>query len=223
MSLKSHRPPAGARRSSSGDGSADLPLIEWGVATHPLPGQVESGDRHLVAPFGAGILVAAIDGLGHGGEAASAAQLAVATLEHGPGESVIAFAQRCHEQLLRTRGVVMSLASFSVRERTMAWLGVGNVEGRLVRAASDATPRTEFLLLRSGVVGGQLPQLLATVLSVAPGDTLMFATDGVALPPFPELLPDERPQASAERILAAFKKDTDDALVLVARWIGSGP
>lgn len=186
-----------------------------------LPGQIESGDRHVVAPFEAGVLVAAIDGLGHGREAASAAQLAGGVLEHSPSESAIALVRRCHEHLQRTRGVVMSLASFSVRDQTMAWLGVGNVEGRLVRAAREATPPTEFLLLRKGVVGGQLPPLLATLLSVEPGDTLVFATDGVAMPSIPELLPDEPPQACAERILAEQKKTTDDALVLVARWVGS--
>jgi len=34
-------------------------LIEWGVASLALPGEAESGDRHLVTPVGTGVLVAA--------------------------------------------------------------------------------------------------------------------------------------------------------------------
>jgi hypothetical protein len=63
--------------------------------------------------------------------------------------------------------------------------------------------------------------LQAAVLPVSPGDTLVFATDGVALPTALEVVADERPQALADRILAKQRKGTDDALVLVARWVGA--
>jgi hypothetical protein len=196
-------------------------MIEWGAATFTLPGQTESGDRHVVTPFGAGVLVAAIDGLGHGDEAAAAARLAADILEHSPQESVITLLRRSHERLRSTRGAVMSLASFTSLDETMTWLGVGNVEGRLVRAGRDAPPACEFLLLRGGVVGGQLPTLQAAVMPVTPGDTLVFASDGVALPDVPEVIAHEHPQALAERVLARYRKGTDDALVLVVRWLGS--
>src|SRR5205814_9273794 len=62
-------------------------LIEWGVASLALPGEAESGDRHLVKPVGTGVLVAVVDGLGHGAEAASAAKAAVAALERHATES----------------------------------------------------------------------------------------------------------------------------------------
>ena len=98
--------------------------VEWGAATVTLAGQVQSGDRYVVVPSGSGVLVAAIDGLGHGVEAASAAQLAAGVLERDPRESVITLVRRCHERLRETRGVVMSLASFNALDETMTWLGV---------------------------------------------------------------------------------------------------
>ena len=55
--------------------------ISWGVAESPLPGEHESGDRHVVQLSAAGVLIAAIDGMGHGAEAAAAAKLAASTLE----------------------------------------------------------------------------------------------------------------------------------------------
>src|SRR5207245_2764106 len=54
--------------------------IEWGVAARSLLGQSSSGDRHIVKPFPRGVLLAAVEGLGHGDEAASAARIALATL-----------------------------------------------------------------------------------------------------------------------------------------------
>lgn len=221
--------------------------IHWGAATFTLQGQPESGDRYTVAPFDTGVLVAAIDGLGHGEEAAQAAELAVQVLEADPDQSVITLVSRCHERLRSTRGVVLSLASFNSLNETVTWLGVGNVEGRLMRAALDAMPRdrrqaerrareqpvtterrwaerrrprSEFLLLRAGVVGSHLPPLYAALLPLGLADTLLLATDGVALPGGEEADANEQPQALAERILSQHKKGTDDALVLVARWVG---
>src|SRR5437764_15254403 len=106
-------------------------LIEWGVATVALPGEAQSGDRHLVKPVGTGVLVAVVDGLGHGAEAATAAQAAVAALERHATESPIALIERCHRALKGTRGVVMSVALFARPERSMTWRGVGHVRGRL--------------------------------------------------------------------------------------------
>ena len=194
-------------------------MIEWGVATLTLPGQAESGDRYVVKPFRGGALVAAVDGLGHGDEAAAAAKTAAAILEMYSPEPVVALLRRCHERLRMTRGVVLSLASFAAREKTMTWLGVGNVEGRLLRADPHAHPRQESLVLRGGVVGGQLPSLYASMVPVAPGDTLTFATDGVRSNFAERLTVSESPQRSADRILGQYATHTDDALVLVARYV----
>lgn len=199
------------------------PLIEWGVAALTLPGQSKSGDRHVVQPVPNGVLVAVIDGLGHGDEAATAAKIAVTTLERYAHESVISLLRRCQETLRETRGVVMSLALFNALDRTMTWLGVGNVEGRLLRVDPNASPQCEFLLLRGGVVGGQLPPLYASLFPVMAGDMLIFVTDGVDAPLIQEVILSDPPQQIADRILAKYSKGTDDALVLVARYLGGAP
>src|SRR5438093_709986 len=56
-----------------------LPGIEWGIVSQAFPGETECGDRHLVAGFPNGALVAVIDGLGHGEEAAAGDTLIFAT------------------------------------------------------------------------------------------------------------------------------------------------
>ena len=196
------------------------PLVEYGVAKFVLPGQGESGDHHLVRCGGNGILIAAIDGIGHGEEAASAANAAVSILKAGADEPVISLVQRCHEGLRMTRGVVLSLATIDPEHGMMTWLGVGNVQGVLMRAGSKKGAVQEVLLLRAGVVGSQLPALQAAVIPVAKGDTLVFVTDGIGSE-FAEGLSElESPQRMADRILKQHCRGKDDALVLVVRLTG---
>jgi hypothetical protein len=194
--------------------------VEWGAATRMLRGESESGDRHLVRPFPDGVLLAAVDGIGHGHEAALAAGLAIETLEDHAAETLEAILDRCHERLRGTRGVVMSLASYSPRDRTLAWLGVGNVEGLLLRDGAGHGEKREWLLPHRGVVGGHLPALQASTLAMESGGLLVFATDGIDIGFAEGLAGREAPQALADLILKQHGKVTDDATVLVARLRG---
>jgi phosphoserine phosphatase RsbX len=195
-------------------------MIEYGVATFVLPGQGESGDQHLVCCNRSGILVAAIDGIGHGEVAANASKAAVALLRSSADQPIISLVERCHEILRATRGVVLSLASVDPGQGMMTWLGVGNVQGVLMRADAKNGNAQESLLLRAGVVGSQLPALQGTVLPIARGDTLFLATDGIRRDFSMTLSARENPQRAADRILAQYRSGNDDALVLVARLTG---
>ena len=190
------------------------------MAKSILPGQGESGDRHVVCCGGEGILIAAIDGIGHGEEAANAAEAALAILKASPEEPVISLLERCHEGLRSTRGVVLSLASIDPKHGLMTWLGVGNVQGVLMRAGAQKGSVGEVLLLRGGVVGSQLPALQAAVLPIRRGDTLVFVTDGVRGEFVEGLSALESPQRAADKILKQHGRGNDDALVLVVRLTG---
>jgi phosphoserine phosphatase RsbX len=194
--------------------------IEWSVAARPLPGQEVSGDRHLIKWLDHRILLAVIDGVGHGEEAATAARMAVEILENHASEPLIALVKRCHEALLETRGVVLTVAAFNLEENTLTWLGVGNVEGLLVRADAGASYPRESVLLRSGLVGYQLPALQASVIPVAAGDLLVLATDGIQTAFDQAISMTESPRQLADKILSRHFKGNDDGLVLVARYLG---
>jgi phosphoserine phosphatase RsbX len=198
------------------------PIVEYGVATFALPGHGQSGDHHLVRCSRDGVLIAAIDGIGHGEDAADAAKAAVSILKDSVDEPIISIVEQCHEKLRPTRGVVLSLASIDLVHGMMTWLGVGNVQGVLTRADAQNGNRKETLLLRAGVVGFRLPPLQATVLPVARGDTLCFATDGVSSDFAENISVLGNPQKAADRILERCRIGNDDALVLVARLAGIG-
>jgi negative regulator of sigma-B (phosphoserine phosphatase) len=195
------------------------PFIEWGVALRQFSGHDESGDGYLVESHPDGVLVAVVDGLGHGPAAAEVTKVAIAALEGNADRSVDFLFKRCHRELAGTRGVVMSLASLDARDGAMTWVGVGNVTGLLIRADTQIERAREVLLPRGGVVGYRLPSLYPVVISVALGDTLIFATDGLRSG-FAEDVPlNDAPQQIAEHILEHYGRGTDDALVLVARYV----
>ena len=114
--------------------------IDWAVASRPVAGQTVSGDLHVVQFFGDCVLLAVIDGIGHGSEADKAAHAAGAVLEKNISESTITLMRLCHEALAHTRGAVMTIACLNFKENTMNWVGVGNVEARLFRADPNVTP-----------------------------------------------------------------------------------
>jgi len=183
-----------------------------------MPGESRSGDRAVLAQYERGALVAAIDGLGHGVGAAEAADRAAAVLGAAPGDEPAALLQRCHKALSRTRGAVMTLAWIDVAERRLRWTGIGNVEGRLVRAGAGAHVPTEGAFMRGGVVGYNLPQVRVTSTQLGDGDVVVLATDGVASGFGATIAAGGEAQEIADRILARHARGTDDALVVVVRF-----
>lgn len=191
--------------------------MEYGVASFVTPGSSRSGDQEVVRYYAGGALLAVIDGLGHGEEALVAAQIAKRVIEAHATESVEALVRRCHEALRSNRGAVMSLAAIDFERGLLRWLGVGNVQAILCRSDPSAVPVREELLLRSGVVGAQLPTLYSAVIPIRPRDTLIFTTDGIRSNFADGLIASAPPRSLAENILANHLQGNDDALVLVVR------
>lgn len=192
--------------------------VTWAVDTFMLPGRHCSGDQYLVTGTPDGALIALVDGLGHGEEAAAASLTAISVLEQNAAMNVVSLVQCCHEKLRSTRGVVMSLAAFDCRQGLISWVGVGNVSGVFLPHSCRSSQET--LLLRAGVVGHQLPHLHAATLPLTPGDTLILTTDGVRSDFADGLLLNGTPRELAERILMHHATGIDEAMVLVARFKG---
>jgi negative regulator of sigma-B (phosphoserine phosphatase) len=193
-------------------------LIEIGVAACTLPGEQESGDRCVVRHFDGRTVVGVIDGLGHGPEAARAADGAAEIVEAHGHEPVGLLMQRCHERLLDTRGAVITLLEFRA-DGTLRWVGAGNVATVLVRCGPHGEPRREELLARSGIAGVVLPSIVSLDAEIAPGDMVVAATDGIRSS-FVDALRREPPQRLADRLLENHRTGHDDALVVVARMAG---
>ncbi|WP_278264495.1 SpoIIE family protein phosphatase [Nocardia sp. AG03] len=197
---------------------------EWSTAGRALPGQDVSGDRALVLDTGdGGVLFGVLDGLGHGGAAADAAERAAVILSDNRGEPLDVLMVLCHRAMVETRGAAVSLALIGPGE-TLQWLGVGNVESRLLTLGPAGPELRATMLLTGGIVGYRLPShLQPQTLPIRPGDLLLMATDGIVAVG-PESIDLARPaSAIAHDLLARDAKDTDDALVLAARFRGACP
>ncbi len=219
-------------------GAAASVIVEWGISMMTMVGQRVSGDGYTVKSHAGGVLAAVVDGLGHGECAAAAAQNAVSTLEAHAEESVTSLFRRCHSDLRGMRPTVMALAQFSTVEETLTWLSVGNVRGVLLPLAGRQDPGWREVVPRrgrplalsapyghlptvAGTVGAaHLPRLVPLTIPVHPGDTLVQFTDGVRDDFLGALAWAGPPQELADRILSRYAKGTDDALVLVTRYVG---
>lgn len=196
-------------------------FVEWGVAAQILKGENLSGDQHLIRQLAGRYLIAAIDGVGHGPEAAAAGRAAVEAIEVDPERPLNILFFDCHNALGETRGVVMTLAILDYRAKKLTWAGVGNVEGRLLRADKESSHPEETLLLRSGIIGHNLPSSLnITTLPIFSRDVLILATDGIRSDFATRLHTGRSAYQIANDVLARYSKGTDDALVVVAKYRG---
>jgi negative regulator of sigma-B (phosphoserine phosphatase) len=202
--------------------ASDWPArLEVGVAERALPGEYRSGDRAVLCAYAGGALVAAIDGLGHGSDAADAADAAANVMIAHPDEEPRGLLERCHRALARTRGAVMTLAWFDLEEGQLSWTGVGNVEGRLVHAGAGPHAPTEGALTKGGVVGYNLPSIRVTGTDLEVGDVMVLATDGIDSGFAQAISAGGAAQDIADRILAMHGKQSDDALVVVIRYLAA--
>jgi negative regulator of sigma-B (phosphoserine phosphatase) len=141
-------------------------------------------------------------------------------MHESPTGDLVRLVQCCHRALRGTRGAAISMAFVSVVESRMTWLGVGNVEGRVLSGDPATTRPKGSLALGRGVPGHELPAVRATTVGMRPGDVVVLATDGVDAGFADSLELSGSSQAISERILEMHWKPPDDALVVVVRYLG---
>lgn len=190
---------------------------EVGIYGRPYPGERVSGDDATFVRTPRGLVVAVIDGLGHGPDARAAAAAAVETIlahpDAAPGDAVVL----CHAALANTRGAVMGIARLAPDEHTLEGAVVGNV------ALCVRSPRASQLFGGPSFVVGARGQALrprpehATLGSF---DAVVLSSDGLRSQanrePEPELFR-ERPIVIAQTLVERYARENDDVLVLVAR------
>lgn len=194
--------------------------LQWSVAERPLPGETLSGDGYLVAKTTTGWLMAVVDGLGHGPEAAGVTRTFIETLARHAESELLKLVRLGHKELRNTRGSACAIATIDSERCLLSWIGVGNVEG-VVHHTAGGSPNPEYITMRGGIIGYRLPELQPSLVHLADGDILTMATDGINSD-FVELIkPGQDPKLLSAGILNHYAKPNDDALVLVACWRNS--
>lgn len=190
--------------------------IRFAAASRPFHGEALSGDAWQVDWHDTICRLAVIDGLGHGPEAAAAADAATKVLGADPELTPVAAIQECHLALHATRGAAMWVGALDTATAHLTWAGVGNVDARLWQAGHQLR-----LVGQRGIVGAVLPTLRAFEQALEVGWLLVVHTDGIRdrfdLEDMPATVRGGDPQSLVDGLIADWGRVTDDALVVAVR------
>lgn len=184
----------------------------WAI---PMSGEGPCGDAFATRRDGDALTLVLADGLGHGPDAADAAQAALSCLP-GPGDrSPAELLEAMHEQLRRTRGAAISIARLEPAAERVTFAGLGNVSGVVLTPTGRKT-----LLGHPGIVGREARRFEQHVHPLDPVATVLLHTDGVREGWTPERHPGvlrEEPLVVASAVIRDAERGRDDVGVLVAR------
>ncbi|NJN15844.1 MAG: SpoIIE family protein phosphatase [Oscillochloris sp.] len=189
--------------------------VSWGAACRPKVGQSISGDTYLVEVLQENeLLIAVIDGLGGGEQAALPANRAADIVRANAGIQLTEIIKIAHQALHGTRGAVIGLLRMHVSERRVSYVGLGNI-GVQVYSREPIKP-----ISKNGILGGnRLPPLLLLNYTYNSGDTFVLYSDGISSRFGLDTTLDRslEPQAFADLIMQTHGKQNDDATVVVVR------
>lgn len=199
----------------SAEAEERLRVRRLGGWTRPRPGEDQNGDAYYCGRHGGRLLLAAVDGLGHGRGAAEATAAALEVLDAWEGEPLADLFHGLHDSLRATRGAVVGAVVLDEAGGKFEYSGVGNVEIRVIGGESPVRP-----IPTNGTLGARLSQVRVWAHRYQPGTTFVLATDGLSaswdLSSYPGLQ-HHSPQLFAGVIARDFARISDDATVLVYR------
>lgn len=178
--------------------------------TQPKVGERANGDAVLVRQELNAFLIAVVDGLGHGPDAAKASQQAVQDLATQDIEQPLLVLMRSmHDRLRGTRGVAATVCV--VRQQEVEACAVGNVQLSCVNADIP-------LILSSGILGQRVVKYHVCKGSIRSGARVALFSDGIStrlsIGDFAKLPPAQACKSVFER----FRKQEDDATILIADY-----
>lgn len=182
--------------------------MTWKTAHRTLPrqGEQENGDAVLIRRAGDVLLLAVVDGLGHGPQAAAAAAAGIRYLEAWrPGELEDGM-RGLHEALKGTRGAAAGVCL--LRGASMVCCGVGNVEIRCVGAKLP-------ILLSPGVLGARVQSFRICRCELPRTCRVVLFSDGISFRAPLDALRDLEPDAACEALILDYRKPDDDASVVI--------
>ena len=175
----------------------------------PKPGEVYNGDAVLVRQDEERqqTMIAVIDGLGHGKDAAEAARAAVERLTLlSLGTPVLDAMRAVHDELRGSRGAAATLVM--VDGFRLESCAVGNVQLMCVNCNVP-------LVLSAGILGHQVAKFRIASCEIKAGARLALLSDGISTRFRLEEHRHLDPKAACELIMRNHRRREDDATVLV--------
>ncbi len=180
--------------------------VDVGYAHRPMPGETACGDRVVVvdeAPDN--LLVAVIDGLGHGPRAALAADAAGRFVVDNASAPLEELVRDCDQAIHGTRGVAMTVVRIDRVVHSLRHVGIGNVE------LSAATTQPLCAAALPGIVGSRVRRVRESTFALSHGDLIAIYSDGISSRLDLRSYSRRGAQSIATAILRDHAKDHDDA------------
>jgi len=186
-----------------------------GALSLPRPGELACGDAWAVElrPGRAVFLVA--DGLGHGPDAARAAEEALPVFHEVAWNGPVQVVRSLHDALRSTRGAAVAVAEVDAEAEVLRFCGVGNIAGTVVSAGV-----TRSVISHNGTAGHEAYRFQEFAYPFLHDALLVLHSDGLGSRWSPERYPGlalRDPSLIAGVLYRDFKRSSDDVTVLVAR------
>lgn len=186
-----------------------------GAISLAAPGERVCGDGWSFALAGDDTAIMVVDGLGHGPDAAEAADAALDAFSENPLEGPRSLLERTHARLRTTRGAAVMVLQADAAGGTVRSAGAGNVVARLVSGTSDRT-----ILTQHGTAGVTI-RTPEEVSNAWPQHALLVVcSDGIETRWRPEVLAPvlgRDPTLAAALLARDHSRGRDDATVAVLR------
>jgi anti-sigma regulatory factor (Ser/Thr protein kinase) len=183
----------------------------------PAPGEVECGDAWAVWSAGALSSVFVCDGLGHGRDAAAAAQVAITTFLKHAERSAEDVMSAVHDALRSTRGAAIAIAEMDRRRGIVNYCGLGNISAVLARPDGNE----QHLVSLAGIAGHVARRLQNFTYPWTAGTLLIMHSDGINthwnLGRYPGLAR-RQPGVIAGVLVRDHRRGPDDATVVVTAY-----
>jgi len=190
---------------------------ETGIVMAPYPGELVCGDGWSLRrqPDSADLLL--VDGLGHGAQAAVAAETAVRTFCESGVHDCVREMELVHLALGPTRGAAAALARIDMRASLVRFVGVGNIVATMI--AGGVAKR---LVSHNGTAGHLAPRIREFTYPFVGTPLVILHSDGLGarwdLASYPGLA-ESPPSIIAGVLFRDFRRDRDDAAVLAVRAV----
>jgi len=197
--------------------ASDAPPPQDDIAAVVVPkgGEVACGDAWAWRDADAGRTVFVVDGLGHGTDAAIAANEALRIFHRSYQGTPAEIIDAVHQGLRHTRGGAVAVARADQQAGTILFAGLGNIASSIV----GADGRVRRMVSHNGTAGHNARKIQTFEYPGASG-TLVMHSDGISsswsVNAYPDVLA-SHPSLVAGVLYRDFGRARDDATVVVAR------
>ena len=200
--------------------SQPMTRLDFGVSCLPMAGEEICGDGWAYEALADSTVCMVADGLGHGPEAAVAADEAVATLREHKMKSPAEIVEKAHGVLRSTRGAALGVAQIQHSQEVLRFCGVGNIAGNII---TDGVVR--HLASNNGTAGVEARKIAEFSYPWNANSLLIMHSDGLQsrwdLEKYPGLTL-RHPSLIAAVLYRDFYRGRDDVTVLVGKTLTFG-